>query len=266
MTGTVTGFPARGRSINGWNYFEHKITGQTSITLSGAGNLDEVRLYPSDAQMTTYAYEPQIGITSVCDVNNRITYYEYDGLQRLTLLRDQDRNIIKKIQYKHADPVVFYNAQASGGFQRNNCTGCLVGSHVTYYVDDSTFTSTIDQEAANQLAVNAVAANGQAYANANGTCTTPPSTSINGNNGVNLTFTINCRNVCTNTQYNFSLPYASNYAVGSLPAGIYDVTFSAPGGTGTYTYKLNGIWLTNHTGPGTIRADLSGTNQVIITP
>ncbi|MBS1655070.1 MAG: hypothetical protein JSU05_09505, partial [Bacteroidetes bacterium] len=47
VTGTQTGYPISGRSVNGWTYFEHKITGQTSVSLSGTGWVDEVRLYPA---------------------------------------------------------------------------------------------------------------------------------------------------------------------------------------------------------------------------
>lgn len=102
ITGTQSGYPIAGRQLNGWTYFEHKITGQTSITISGNGSIDEVRLYPEKALMTTYTYEPMIGMTGQCDVNNKTTYYEYDGFNRLAIVRDQDRNILKKICYNYA--------------------------------------------------------------------------------------------------------------------------------------------------------------------
>jgi YD repeat-containing protein len=267
VTGTMTGFPVAGRSIaGGWKYFEHKITGQTSIILSGTGLIDEVRIYPYDAQMKTFAYDTEVGLTSTADANNRITYFDYDGLQRLRFIRDQDRNVLKKFDYKYADKVVFYNKAASGGYQRNNCTGCLVGSNHTYYVDDSTFTSTVDQETADQIAVDYVAANGQNYANTIGTCSAPPASSLMGNNTAGFTFSVFCHNRCTGTNYSFNLPNGvSNYALGSVPAGPYDVTMSPPGGTGNYYYRINQTF-TRWTGPVTITVDLSGTNQVIIAP
>ena len=93
-----------GTNINGWTYYEHKILNPTAgtITVSGTGKIDELRLYPEKAQMISYTYEPLIGITSQCDINNRVTYYEYDGLGRVILIRDQDRNILKKICYNYA--------------------------------------------------------------------------------------------------------------------------------------------------------------------
>ena len=51
--------------------------------------------------MTTYTYTPLVGISSQCDANNRITYYQYDGLQRLKTIRDQDNNIIKRYDYQY---------------------------------------------------------------------------------------------------------------------------------------------------------------------
>src|SRR6185437_6542719 len=82
-----------------WTYFEHTVTGVTSLTVSGTGDIDELRLYPSTAQMTTYTYTPLLGMTSQCDVDNRVSYYTYDGLGRLKYVRDQDGNILKTIDY-----------------------------------------------------------------------------------------------------------------------------------------------------------------------
>jgi YD repeat-containing protein len=105
ISGTMSGYPVQGRTVirNGvsWTYYEQKITGQTSVILSGSGLIDEVRLYPTTAQMTTQCYSPLVGMTSQCDVNNRITYYEYDGLGRLKDIKDQDGNVIKTLDYHY---------------------------------------------------------------------------------------------------------------------------------------------------------------------
>jgi len=100
---TVSGstHTTQGKTINGWTYFEHTVTGVSSISISGTSNIDELRLYPSTAQMTTYTYNPGIGISAQCDVNNRVTYYFYDGLGRLHHVKDQDGNIIKTIDYHY---------------------------------------------------------------------------------------------------------------------------------------------------------------------
>jgi len=101
ITGTITGYPVKGKTINGWTLYMHKVTGQSTITINGSGSVDELRLYPVDAQMTTYTYDPLIGITSQCDVSSRLSYYEYDGLQRLLRARDMDGNIVKQFEYQY---------------------------------------------------------------------------------------------------------------------------------------------------------------------
>lgn len=83
----------------------------STFTINLPGQVDEVRFYPAKAQMTTLTHEPLVGITSQTDVNNRITYYEYDGLNRLIIIRDQDKNIVKRICYNFAG-------------QPDDCTPC----------------------------------------------------------------------------------------------------------------------------------------------
>jgi YD repeat-containing protein len=99
IAGTVAGYPIKGKTIGSWTYYEHKISGQTSATVSGTGNIDELRLYPATAVMTTYTYNPLIGISSQCDADNRITYYQYDSFGRLKVVLDQDHNVVKTVQY-----------------------------------------------------------------------------------------------------------------------------------------------------------------------
>lgn len=68
-------------------------------------------------------------------------------------------------------PVVYYNIEKAGSFTRNNCGSGAVGSSVVYTVPAGTYSSSVSQADANQKAQDAVTANGQAYANTNGTCT-----------------------------------------------------------------------------------------------
>jgi len=91
----------QGKTISGWTYFEHLVTGVTSVSISGTGNIDEVRLYPSTALMTTYTYSPLVGTTTICDQDNKVSYFFYDGFKRLKWIKDQDGNIIKTFQYHY---------------------------------------------------------------------------------------------------------------------------------------------------------------------
>ena len=63
----------------------------------------------------------------------------------------------------------YYNTVQTGTFYKNNCT-TGTGLPVTYSIPAGAYSSTTSLAAANQLAANALSANGQAYANANGTC------------------------------------------------------------------------------------------------
>ena len=90
-----------GKTLNGWTRFEHIVTNVSTLYIYGNGYIDEVRLYPQGSHMKTYSYTPLIGVTSICDVNNSISYYEYDNSNRLRLIRDQDKNILKKFCYNY---------------------------------------------------------------------------------------------------------------------------------------------------------------------
>jgi YD repeat-containing protein len=96
---------------NKWVYLEKDFSVPADVVQlnircdnNGGGTVwfDDVRLYPSDAQMTTYTYDPLKGVTSQTDINNRGTFYEYDALGRLSVVRDQDNNVIKKVCYNYA--------------------------------------------------------------------------------------------------------------------------------------------------------------------
>lgn len=80
-----------------WNFNQQNYMPNTILS----GILDEVRVLPADAQMTTYAYDSRFGLIGECDTNGRRIYYEYDALGRLKLVRDQDGNIIKTIDYNY---------------------------------------------------------------------------------------------------------------------------------------------------------------------
>lgn len=101
ISGTTSGYPIWGKRINGWSYYEYQITGQSSITISSTGSIDELRLYPATGQMKTLTYDPLVGVTSECDAGNKIVYYSYDALGRLHYLKDQDGNIVKTFEYHY---------------------------------------------------------------------------------------------------------------------------------------------------------------------
>lgn len=223
-----------------WVFNEAPYTASVSLI----GPVDDIRIFPADAQMTTFTHEPLVGKTGETDVAGRSTTYEYDGFSRQNITRDNDKNIVKKTCYNFAGQTVgcklFTNTPQSGGFTRNNCpTG--TGTTVTYTVPANKYYSDISQADANQQAVNDVNANGQAYANANGLCNSL--VTVMGSNTTSTAFYVTFTN-----SYNSSLVYnkyisssVSNYIVADLPLGTYNVTIGPIFNTSySYNYNVNG--------------------------
>lgn len=79
-------------------FFTPTVTGQKIGFNSPSENvaIDEIRIHPVDAQMTTYTYQRLNGKTSETDALGRITFYEYDSMGRLHLVRNQEGDIVQK--------------------------------------------------------------------------------------------------------------------------------------------------------------------------
>ncbi|WP_315824042.1 hypothetical protein [Paraflavitalea speifideaquila] len=90
---------------NGWTLYEHRLNNASAVSIAGTAVIDELRLYPALAQITTYTYDPLIGLTSQNDNRNNIVYYEYDGFNRLRRIRDADNHIVKMVDYQYQVPV-----------------------------------------------------------------------------------------------------------------------------------------------------------------
>lgn len=89
-----------GNTISGFTYYEFSLpVGSSSPIISGTSLIDEVRLFPKDSRMTTFTFDLLNNKTSECDINNRIIYYKYDALGRMTTVFDESQNIIKAFEY-----------------------------------------------------------------------------------------------------------------------------------------------------------------------
>jgi YD repeat-containing protein len=80
------------------------ITGSSTpdVVIGEAGYLiDEVRLLPAAAQMTTYTYDPGVGILSSTDSNNVTSYYQYDKFGRLQAIKDNKGNLLRSMRYNY---------------------------------------------------------------------------------------------------------------------------------------------------------------------
>lgn len=93
-----------GTAINGWSYYEKVVNISAAggvINLNGSVKVDELRLYPFEAEMITFTYDPLIGKTSETDTGNATIFYEYDEFNRLMNIKDQYGNIIKNHYYHY---------------------------------------------------------------------------------------------------------------------------------------------------------------------
>lgn len=130
------------------------------------------------ALVATYTYKPMTGIASATDPRNRSIYYEYDVLNRLVNIKDNDGNMIQNYKYNYglgAAPVtspqtLFYNTALQQDFTKAGCTGGAHGDVVTYSIPYGKYASAVSQADANAKAQLDITANGQAYANSTGLC------------------------------------------------------------------------------------------------
>lgn len=63
--------------------------------------LQNLRNALPNAMVTSYTYDPMIGITSITDPRGYTTYYEYDEFNRLVSTRDADEHLISTTEYKY---------------------------------------------------------------------------------------------------------------------------------------------------------------------
>jgi len=145
-------------------------------TLSGYTLIDELRIYPEGALMNTMGYISARGqVRSVIDKSGREKSYQYDALSRLSLVKDQDKNILNHYKYNFspaatAAQIFYFNTLKSGAYQKNDCNDGKTGTFTTYSVGTGSYASNISQADADALAQNEVNAKGQANANLVGKC------------------------------------------------------------------------------------------------
>lgn len=87
---------------NTWKYKKQPYVMHATLLPMGANALDDIRIYPADAEVTTYTNDPLAGLTSETDPRGNITYYEYDEFQRLVNIKDQYGNIKTHYCYNYA--------------------------------------------------------------------------------------------------------------------------------------------------------------------
>ncbi|MPL56591.1 hypothetical protein SDC9_02077 [bioreactor metagenome] len=125
-------------------------------------------------RITTYSYNPLIGVTTITNPNGLIEFYKYNNFNKLDKILDVNNNIIKEFKYKFSsiNPSSFYFSNLkSQTFTKNNCENGYVASQYEYVVPANKYTSTLSQFDADQKAINEIMIDGQNKANQYGTCT-----------------------------------------------------------------------------------------------
>lgn len=65
--------------------------------------LDKIRTGLPNALVTTYTYDPLVGVTSMTDPKGYTVYYEYDAFNRLRFVRDSNGYIVNQNEYHYKE-------------------------------------------------------------------------------------------------------------------------------------------------------------------
>ncbi|MEM9339981.1 MAG: hypothetical protein AAGA66_14685 [Bacteroidota bacterium] len=80
--------------VNGWGYLSWQVSGTSvSVEVPAGTMVDEVRLYPSDALMTSYTYDPAAGVTASVGSNGKAVFTEYDAFNRAVTQKDFKKQV-----------------------------------------------------------------------------------------------------------------------------------------------------------------------------
>lgn len=205
--------------------------------ITGQAELDKLRLL-TGALVTTYLYRPGIGITMETDPRGRNTYYSYDNIGRLTLIKDHDGNVLKKICYNYAGHA---ENCTSGGCTNTtpnwqntttalrceqNASGQNTGYQEQEQKDLNTCSATYNQTRWVQAGYNATA------------CPPPVTVTMKSTNYTGVSgFTAVYTNNTTGQVTTFSIPATGGLqTLGTLISGTYTLTISKTGNTFTYIY------------------------------
>lgn len=127
-----------------------------------------------DFQVTTYTYDPLIGVKNTIQPSGAKEIFVYDTNNRLEKVLDRDNNIIKEYNYNLNNVLIKYFNVAKGQYFNRNSSTCTaptsVGGEYYYYVPAGKHYSYINQADADQKAQNDINMNGQTVANTSGPC------------------------------------------------------------------------------------------------
>lgn len=147
--------------------FDH-VSGELKFTFGSYGLIQDVKIYPKGAAITTYSHKALVGMTSTTDFKGQTTYYGYDNLLRLKDVKDQNKNIVKAYSYNYRDATVG-NQTLSSFFRKAGCPVGHTGERIQYSVPANKYYGK-NQQIANAMAYKELNLKGQENANSKGAC------------------------------------------------------------------------------------------------
>jgi hypothetical protein len=166
------------KTRQGWNLYSHLLDVNTStIAVSGSAlTIDELRAYPVNARMNTQTPEPYLGIISKCDALNNVKYFSSDDQGRNRIEKDEYGNILSLNCYGRPGQqvdcnAVYQNYEMRFPYVQKNCTSGIPDT-IIYVVPAGKYSSSVGQYTVDSLGIDDANKNGQAFANAQGTCGT----------------------------------------------------------------------------------------------
>ncbi len=100
--------------------------------------LKELRDGLPNAIVSTYTYDPLIGVTSMTDPKGYTTYYQYDGLNRLDHIADADGKVLKKYNYNYKDERTIVEVYPPLQLEvKSNHTHIIKGTEVKFSINRS---------------------------------------------------------------------------------------------------------------------------------
>lgn len=144
----------------------------SGMILSQGDAVDDVIIIPVNSLSNYFTYLNH-GLKSSTNNSGKTEFYNYDGFNRLTTVRDYNRDIIKHTVYNDVSNYVgdvFFSDEFKASFIRNNCGADFTSEPIEYRVPESKYFSYLGKNDANNKALADLNENGQAYANRNGIC------------------------------------------------------------------------------------------------
>jgi hypothetical protein len=104
---------------NQWQYLEAELNTTSvsslftlEVVTSASCELDEIRFYPASAVMSTKAIKPLVGVIAETNDKGLSTFQEYDELDRVKYIKNQDKDIVQIHDYRFkAQTVVPLNSE-----------------------------------------------------------------------------------------------------------------------------------------------------------